>query len=289
MLKRLNSLKSLWSRFDFAKKAHTLSICAICKNEGIYLSEWIEFHCLLGVEHFYLYDNGSTDATRNILAPYIHAGLVTYTLWPEHPGQLTAYDHCLRTFGVRSQWIAFLDIDEFLYGTNGTDLKLVLRHYEQFAAVYVQWLIFGCAGHQTQPEGPVIRNYTRRQSEGSRLGKSIVQPRYTDRSLNPHQFRYHTRHPVATDGQPINQRAPRSQHGAHLERVSLEPMRINHYVTKSYEECMRKMRRGRATTTLRRQASYFDAHNGDDVTDTFLWRFLPDLEKALQRRAKALS
>ena len=33
-----------------------LSICAVYRDEGPYLREWIEFHRLVGVERFYLYD-----------------------------------------------------------------------------------------------------------------------------------------------------------------------------------------------------------------------------------------
>jgi hypothetical protein len=40
---------------------HYLSICAIFKDEAPYLQEWIEFHRLLGVEKFYLYNNNSRD------------------------------------------------------------------------------------------------------------------------------------------------------------------------------------------------------------------------------------
>lgn len=35
-----------------------LPICAIFKEEAPYLPEWIEFHRLMGVERFFLYDNG---------------------------------------------------------------------------------------------------------------------------------------------------------------------------------------------------------------------------------------
>ena len=36
---------------------HYLAICAIYRDEAPYLREWIEFHRLVGVEHFFLYDN----------------------------------------------------------------------------------------------------------------------------------------------------------------------------------------------------------------------------------------
>jgi hypothetical protein len=54
-----------------------LSICATFKDEAPYLPEWTEFHRRVGVEHFFLYDNLSTDGSREVLEPWVHAGLVT--------------------------------------------------------------------------------------------------------------------------------------------------------------------------------------------------------------------
>ena len=47
-----------------------LAACTIYRDAASYLAEWIEFHRLLGVERFFLYDNGSTDDHREVLAPY---------------------------------------------------------------------------------------------------------------------------------------------------------------------------------------------------------------------------
>ena len=41
-----------------------ISVACIIKNEGPYLKEWIEYHKLIGVEHFYVYDNESSDDTK---------------------------------------------------------------------------------------------------------------------------------------------------------------------------------------------------------------------------------
>ena len=38
---------------------HEIAIVAIAKNEGPYLREWIEYHRLVGIKRFYLYDNES--------------------------------------------------------------------------------------------------------------------------------------------------------------------------------------------------------------------------------------
>ncbi len=48
-------------------KKYNLSICGIMKDEGPYLVEWLEFHKLVGVEKFYLYDNSSSDNSIDIL------------------------------------------------------------------------------------------------------------------------------------------------------------------------------------------------------------------------------
>jgi hypothetical protein len=37
-----------------------LAACTIYRDDAAYLTEWIEFHLLMGVERFFLYDEGST-------------------------------------------------------------------------------------------------------------------------------------------------------------------------------------------------------------------------------------
>jgi hypothetical protein len=42
-----------------------LGAFAIFKDEASYLPEWFEFHRLVGVERFFLYDNGSSDGVSS--------------------------------------------------------------------------------------------------------------------------------------------------------------------------------------------------------------------------------
>ncbi len=72
------------SNYQKSKK-HTLSVCAIVKNEAKYLKEWIEFHRLVGVDHFYLYNNGNIDSVQKVLSPYIRKGIVTFIDWSYFP------------------------------------------------------------------------------------------------------------------------------------------------------------------------------------------------------------
>jgi Glycosyl transferase family 2 len=54
-----------------------LTLATIVKNEVAILPEWIAFHLSVGFEHFYIYENGSTDGTVELLARYSEAGIVT--------------------------------------------------------------------------------------------------------------------------------------------------------------------------------------------------------------------
>lgn len=52
-----------------------LSATCIIKNEAEYMPEWLEYHLLVGFEKFYIYDNGSTDNIKQVLAPYVDASI----------------------------------------------------------------------------------------------------------------------------------------------------------------------------------------------------------------------
>ena len=60
---------------------YNLAMVTVLQNEAPFLPEWLEYHALytVGVEHFYLYDDGSTDELAATLAPYLAAGLATLT------------------------------------------------------------------------------------------------------------------------------------------------------------------------------------------------------------------
>ena len=94
---------------------HYLAICAIFKNEAAYLDEWLRFYDLVGVEHFYLYNNDSTDGHLAVLQRWIAAGKVTLHDIPGRAVQRLAVHHCLQTYRDQCAWLAHVDLDEFLF------------------------------------------------------------------------------------------------------------------------------------------------------------------------------
>jgi hypothetical protein len=125
------------------------------KNQRRWLREWLEFYLMMGVDHFIIYDNNSTDLPLEILQGYIDREQVTYIPWPpaqippppetfttqleewqyswfhdcldtclaqewiihsQVPCQLAAWSDAIRrTKGGGSRWLATFDVDEYIF------------------------------------------------------------------------------------------------------------------------------------------------------------------------------
>jgi hypothetical protein len=271
-----------------------LSVCAIYRDEADYLAEWIEFHLLVGVERFFLYDNMSVDHHREVLQPYIEQDIAIVHDWPDHPkGQFSAYTDCLERYRHDVRWIAFIDLDEFLFSPTGRPVSDVLIEYESAPGVGVNWAMFGTSGHRTKPEGLVIETHEWRMEDipVDCPIKTIVDP---TRTVSPGATVHFFSHadgppPVNENHEPIDQ-LPRSS----TRTLSYSKLRINHYLMKSEEEYRRKRARGRADAdrsepsipddVFRRREKAFNQHH-----DTTIQMYLPRLREALAARAQAVS
>ena len=76
---------------------HYLSMVAIFQNEDRFLKEWIEFHRLMGVEHFYLFNHLSTDHFMDILNPYINMKIVELENVTEKPTNRSEWEYLQRS------------------------------------------------------------------------------------------------------------------------------------------------------------------------------------------------
>ena len=216
-----------------------LSLCLICKDENETLPEWLDYHILMGVERFYIYDNESKVSLRESLKDYIERGWVVLTDIPGQGMQLHAYDHCLRVFGANTFWLGFIDTDEFLVPKTTLDLKQLLKDYEAFGGLAVSSLFFGSNAHKTRPLEGQIAAYTRRVDAGFKdytLVKSIVQPGRVVIPYSPHDFVYQE------NAWCVNEaflRVDNQDFPSHTQKIQL-----NHYFCRSEEEIEQKLRRG---------------------------------------------
>ena len=55
---------------------HGLVVCALVRDEAPFLREWLAYHAVAGVDHVYVYDDGSSDGWRAAVAPFAALGFV---------------------------------------------------------------------------------------------------------------------------------------------------------------------------------------------------------------------
>jgi hypothetical protein len=221
----------------FAEYSYNLSICAIFQDEAPYLKEWLEYHRLLGVEHFYLTNHASGDHFREVLQPYIQEGIVELKdefakgddFESFHHIQCTTYSEGLKNARGVSKWVAFLDIDEFVVPAGGQSLVDFLVPYEKYGALGVNWLMFGTSGVKEIPKGRLMIEMLTCCSEKNYANnlyvKSIVRPEHASHFENPHQPVFFPGYfAVNTDRFPFQ--------GKMSDYVLTNKLRINHYWTR---------------------------------------------------------
>jgi len=186
------------------KRSH-LSVCAIFKNEAPWLTEWLNYHHkVLGVSHFYLYNNDSSDQYEEVLKPYIDRGVVELIEWgsedPSHATvgaymdapwssfQLGAYNDCLKNRALgKTHWVAMIDIDEFIVPLKGVRAFYdLLRTAERKGKGSIQlfWRVFGTSD---------IANL----QKGERLTEKLIWRSQDDHPWNRHVKSIHRPEAVA--------------------------------------------------------------------------------------------
>jgi hypothetical protein len=251
-------------RNDKTATKYYLTVCAVAKNEGPYFEEWIEWHRKMGVEKFYIYDNESSDDTKNILAPYVESGLVEYVFWEGKKQQLAVYDDCLDKRRLEARWIAVIDLDEFIVPVKDKSIPEFLRRFENFSAVEINWLNYGSGGAKKKEAGGVMERFKRHSVSShilNRRVKSIIDPRRILSFIGAHEAAGLSGGAADSHGLPvkINYQNREPQH---------DVIRINHYAVKSCEEFLTKQARGSVRNAQNRYLQdYFERYDLNDFED----------------------
>lgn len=235
---------------------YNLSIVSIMKNEGPYAKEWIDYHLLAGVEHFFLYDNDSTDNMKEVLQPYIDAGIITYIFYPGKSRQMEAYIDAVHNFRFLSRFIAFIDADEFIFPQNNKTVVEVLDEIfdknPDAAGLGVNIFNFG-SNYQEKADYSkgLLERFTRRSATdltppdwkgnpgGTASVSTIANPRKIKVFHVPHCAQYFEGCNAINENGGIVQ-------GYFNNPPTVDKIVMNHYSTKSREEYIIKVRRGNA-------------------------------------------
>lgn len=271
------------------EKKYDVSLCAIFRDEADYIKEWIEFHMLVGVEHFYLYNNFSKDGYFEVLREYIEKDIVTLTDWPVKQGQMQAYQDCVDRFSNETKWIGFFDIDEYCVPNHYEKIYDLLRSFNNRAPiVLVNWRYFGTSGIIKRDPGKtlIIEDFVVAWRKYSDIGKFFYNTLYEYCPSKKHgEFMHYMwakynkiwLPPVNVYGQVcLGDYFP-------MKNGSL-PMQLNHYVLKSYSEYFeKKAKRGGGVHGIEmHNEEYFFEHEAYcQCVDYNAYKYLMRLKKNL--------
>ncbi len=275
-------LTPLFSQIQEGPRPHpydyTLSVAAIFQKEARFLKEWVEYHVLVGVEHFYLYNNSSDDNYLEVLQPYIDWGIVELFDYPSATDkmwtntQVRAMQDAIKRARQSSRWLAMIDIDEFLVPTEGVSLLPYLHAHEDYSQIVIPWRMFGTSFVEKIPDGTLLIDaLTLREAflpGRERLTKTITKPQSIEHLYIHRSFLYPERIELVLSD-PYDP-AP--------------PLVIHHYWTRDIA-FLTEVKKERQTRVWGKEWTDEELEEMisryNEVEDTSLQRFSPILRKSL--------
>lgn len=270
-----------------------LAVGAVFRDESKWLLEWLEYHRLVGVSRFYLADNNVDEAesarSRRWLAPYLRAGLVELFPFPcrTREVQHLCYRHILHTYAAEADWLALIDLDEFLLPVRGEWLPRMLTDYEGrgVGGLTVHLAVYGSSGLKKSPYLQ-LSSFTQRarlDHPRNEVIKLLLRPRYT----------------LDADVQHVQLRPgcflvdERGQFVALVNKrhrpVRSTRLRLIHYATRAREDWLRKRQRGFYDLTAGWPDAEWDRRFAkldlNEEPDETMHRYLPALRRAMARPA----
>ena len=269
-----------------------LVTCA--RNEGSHLLEWIAYHKIIGFENILIYDNESNDATAEILGPLSRAGVVDAVYWPSQPGankQASAFNDAVLFFKRHIDWVAFLDVDEFLVFESANTLEKVLSVEDAVSAIAVPWRVFGSSSMNLRERGTTLERFTKASDPmhpANKHVKSIARLRDVG-YMNIHVPQLTAGRIVDVGGSEVSYetRGLLDQHAAGGRA------RVNHYFTRSWEEFESKRLRGRGAVAPEdsagvRSPSIFRDMDLNDVDDLTVQVWVPAVKAKIEQLRELL-
>lgn len=238
-------------------KKYYLSAVLLIRDEGEYIQEWIAWHLQQGIEHFYIYDNSLGGPISDFLGEISLYCTVRNTTRYRYHLQLESYVDAIRRFGKETEWMAFIDTDEFLRATGEKPLPELLKDFSDAAAILVPWVIYNANGHITKEPGLVRERFSNVVS-WPWIGKmpnwkSIVHPEQVI-SMTAH-------HPDKLRDGSVIVDTNGAQRDHNFTNLPHDKLVVDHYYTKSYEEWLSRLPKGSCDPFSSRKIEWFETLN----------------------------
>jgi hypothetical protein len=252
-----------------------LSLCCIIKDEK-YLEEFIIYHHIVGVEHFYIYDNESSIPIKNRLTNPFFKKLCSIIDYPGKIKQIEAYRDCIQKTKKITDWLMIIDGDEYvLPKQNFWSIRDILTLHKEAHALGINWIIFGTSFHQKEQKGFLTDKYRYCSKKQDRHIKTICRPRFVKHIGGPHNVElFNPKKNIDVKGNIIS--------GPFNLNYTTDIIQINHYMLKSHQEAIKKHKRGRADVngriSLPKNIKELDNKDNDIIDNYLANKYLPHIK-----------
>ena len=141
------------------------AICTIAKLENLYIKEFVEYYRNLGFKKIFLYDNNDLKGetfkevlSNEILDDFVEIKNYRGIFTP----QKKAYNDCYINNNKYFDWIAFYDVDEFLYLKNYSNINdfLSMEKFEKCSSILINWKYYGDSNNIYYEAKPINDRFT---------------------------------------------------------------------------------------------------------------------------------
>lgn len=124
-------------------------ICAIAKNEHLYINDWVKYHINLGFDHIYVFDND--DLNAQFIGDFIDKDLIDKISFIDVRGmhkqwfQQKCYNKFYQANKDNFSWCAFIDIDEYIVLRDWKNIREMLsdKCFDDFLSIKLRWHMYG--------------------------------------------------------------------------------------------------------------------------------------------------
>jgi len=255
----------------------TSCILTVIKDEHLYLDEFIQYHLNLGIDYIIIAEDIDSKSHKNITDKYNNVTL--YNILDFFKEDKTKEEKIInrKKYKISNQesylyhgliyvknhynfdWCFVIDIDEFITIDNKyKNINEVLSLYENYDAVILQWQNYGANGLIYTPDynqKGIIETYTKCCNF-----TKIDKPAWFRNVKSVHHLNKYTKDSYNSGHVPnLKTNWCRTNFSKDIKNLIYDNMYIRHYITKSWEEYVNKIKiRGLFNRIHRNYEDFFD-------------------------------
>ena len=237
------------------------AVFAMIKNEHLYLEDWIQHNLKLGFDEIWLAEDYDSKSHKSITDKYPQVHYMDLDRMGIHQSyrkikiQGWAFNFMSKFLKWKGfNWLANIDIDEYIELDKGKTLKEVLGEYSDYKGLFLAWKMYGASGRikctDLPPEVayPIPSPYIYKREWSGKMLVNLDRITNQDKYINIHNnFGGVDIYKVEVEAPPLKRKEPK-----YWKKIW-----INHYFTKSFEDWLFRLKRGNMNNSLRKMDTFF--------------------------------